>query len=184
MNPRSILSFLHALKSAVSASALFAACLIAAPPVSGQEAAQTERHLIGYTSEYNARSWATKKVLPTYPVEAIEQGIAGLVEVGIGRNDRGEVIKVRISPQVHPLLRKAAVDAARQWHFKPYVMYQDRPGEYHINRLTFNFIIEEGKGRVELFKPVLGSYEDKRMGGASGRDRTEWLRWQDATNDN
>jgi len=157
-------------------------CFIFAPPVSGQETVRDERHLIAYTSEFVGRSWARKKVLPVYPAEAIAENIQGVVEVGVGITDEGRVIKVRVPPGLHPLLRKAAVAAVKQWQFKTFVNKLG-PREYNIFRLTFNFIIEDGASRVELFTPVPDSKEDNRMAGAAPRDRTEWLSWEEATND-
>jgi hypothetical protein len=159
------------------------ACFIFAPQVSGQEAAPDERHLIGFTSEGWGRSWATKEVLPVYPVKAIAQNLQGVVEIGVGIADDGRVIKVRVPPGLHPLFRKTAVAAVKQWQFREWDNKM-QPGGYCIFRLTFNFIIEDGKGRVELYNPDWDTPAHRRIRGASGRDRTEWLRWEDATNDN
>lgn len=158
-------------------------CLIFAPQASGQETVQDERRLINYTSEGWGRSWATKKVLPVYPVEAVAQNLQGVVEVGVGINDDGRVIKVRVPPGLHPLFRKAAVVAVKQWQFREWVNKMP-PGGYCIFRLTFNFIIEDGVGRVEMYDPDWNTPEHRRMRGARYRDITNWLGWEDATNDN
>jgi TonB family protein len=157
-------------------------CLIFAPQISGQEAAQTERRPIAYTSEGWGRSWARKKVLPVYPAEAVAQNLQGVVEVGVGITDDGRVSKVRVPPGLNPLFRKAAVAAVKQWKFRPRVSKLG-PGKYGIFRLTFNFIIKEGAGHVELYNPSWDTPEHRRMRGASERDRTEWLSWEDATDD-
>jgi len=162
---------------------LACACLVFAPQVSGQETAQNERRPIAFTSEGWGRSWATKKVLPVYPDEAIAQNIQGVVEVGVGINDDGQVIKVRVPPGLDPRLRKAAVAAVKRWEFRPFVNKLGT-GEYCIFRLTFNFLIEEGAARVELYNPPWDIPEHRRIRGASERDRKEWLRWEDAPNDN
>jgi hypothetical protein len=138
--------------------------------------------LIGYTSEFWGRSWATKKVLPAYPAEAVAQNIQGLVETAVGINEDRQVIKVRVPPGLDPLLRRAAVAAVKQWKFGQFVD-KWQPGEYCIFRLTFHFIIEEGAAHVELYNPPRDSPAHVRMRGASGRNRTEWLAWEDATND-
>src|SRR4028119_1152747 len=153
-------------------------CLISAPQVGGQEIVKDERHLIGYTSEFWGRSWATKQVLPAYPVEAVAQNIQGVVETAVGINDDGQVIKVRVPPGLDPHLRKAAVAAVKQWEFRPRV-YKMQPGGYCIFRLTFNFVIEAGIGRVELYTPDRNSPEHARMRGAGYRDVKEWLLWED-----
>jgi TonB family protein len=161
---------------------LLLTCLFLIPCVNAQDAAHSERDLIGYTSEGWGRSWATKKVLPVYPAEAVAQNVQGVVEVGVGINDGGQVIKVRVPPGLHPHLRKAAVAAVKRWEFRPWENKM-QPGGYCIFRLTFNFIIEEGAGRVELYNPPWDTPDHRRIRGASGRDRKEWLSWEDATND-
>lgn len=163
---------------------LLIACLslISAPQANAQEAVQNERHLIAYTSEFVGRSWATKKVLPAYPDDAIAANIQGVVEVAVGLNNDGKVIKVRVPLELDPHLRKAAVAAVKRWEF-PEFLNKLGAGEYHTFRLTFHFIIEDGATRVELYNPPLDSPAHARMRGASPRNRTEWLSWEDATND-
>jgi len=157
-------------------------CLFLVPCLKAQDLAQIEHRLTDNTSEGWGRSWATKKVLPVYPAEAIARNIQGVVEVGVGINDDGQVIKVRVPPGLHPHLRKAAVAAVKQWEFHPWENKMP-PGGYCIFRLTFNFVIEEGAGRVELYNPPWDTPDHRRIRGASGRDRKEWLSWEDATND-
>jgi protein TonB len=57
-------------------------------------------------------------VKPPYPVEAKKQGIEGLVRIDVTVNKQGEVIgtEVRSGPKE---LREAAVNAVRQWRYKP-----------------------------------------------------------------
>ncbi|HEX8457304.1 MAG TPA: energy transducer TonB [Pyrinomonadaceae bacterium] len=157
-------------------------CLAFALPVSAQEAIKDERRLIDNTSEGWGRSWATKKVLPLYPAEAVRQNLQGVVEVGVGINDDGRVIKVRVPPGLDVHLRKATVAAVKQWEFREWENKME-PGGYCIFRLTFNFIIEEGAARVELYSPPWDSPAHRRIRGTSGRDRKEWLAWEDATED-
>ena len=162
---------------------LLLAIIILSLPLNAQEKAQDERRLIDYTSEFIGRSWATKKVLPAYPAEAIERNIQGVVEVGVGITDEGRVIKVRVPPGLDPLLRKAAVAAVKQWEFRQWANKM-QPGGCCFFRLTFNFQIEGGTGHVELYNPPYDTPEHRRMRGARYRDVSEWLSWEDATNDN
>ena len=158
-------------------------CLIAALQVNAQDIVQDEIRRMDYTSEGWGRSWATKKVLPTYPDEAIEQNIQGVVEVGVGINDAGRVIKIRVPPGLDPHLRKAAVAAVKQWKFTEFANKM-QPGGYCIFRLTFHFIIEEGVARVELYDPPWDNPYHRRIRSAYGRDRAEFLSWEDALKDN
>jgi TonB family protein len=139
--------------------------------------------LISYTSEFNGRSLATKKVLPAYPAEAIARNVQGVVEVGVGITDEGRVVKIRVPPGLDPQLRRAAVAAVKQWEFGLWASKLG-PGEYCIFRLTFHFIIEDGVGRTELYTPPYDTPAHRRMRDYRSRDRTEWLSWADATSDN
>jgi protein TonB len=62
-----------------------------------------------------------KKVEPIYPHIAAVAGISGTVKLHaiIGRDGSVEDLNVVAG---HPLLADAALDAVRQWHYKPYVL--------------------------------------------------------------
>lgn len=64
------------------------------------------------------RLHAIVRVDPEYPQMARAAGIAGIVTVEVQINERGQVILARAIAG-HPLLRDAAVSAARQWEFEP-----------------------------------------------------------------
>jgi TonB family protein len=61
---------------------------------------------------------ALKKVAPTYPPEAREALVSGKVQVQVIISEEGQVVEATAisGPE---LLREAAVQAARQWVFKP-----------------------------------------------------------------
>jgi Ca-activated chloride channel family protein len=61
---------------------------------------------------------ATKKVQPAYPAIAKGANVKGSVQIQITTNESGEVINAR-AVAGHPLLRDAALQAAKQWRFKP-----------------------------------------------------------------
>jgi TonB family protein len=82
------------------------------------------------------QGYAVKKVQPPYPVEARDADVSGDVQVQVLISEQGKVIEA--TPIGGPqLLLSAALDAARQWVFKPTevsgvpVKVQDT--------LTFNF---------------------------------------------
>jgi TonB family protein len=61
---------------------------------------------------------AIKRVKPLYPAEAKEAGVSGTVMVQILVSEEGKVIEAKpISGP--PQLREAALEAARQWAYKP-----------------------------------------------------------------
>ncbi len=121
-------------------------------------------------------------MLPAYPADSLTRNVQGVVEVGIGITSEGRVIKVRVPPGLDPSLRTAAVAAVKQWEFRPFVNRLPADG-FCFFRLTFNFVIEEGAGRGELYNPPYDTLEHRRMRGANHHDVTEWLAWEDATDD-
>jgi TonB family protein len=64
------------------------------------------------------QSEALRQVTPHYPKEARKQGISGTVVVEITIGETGNVIHAR-ALSGHELLEGPAVEAARQWQFKP-----------------------------------------------------------------
>src|SRR5262245_16261317 len=79
---------------------------------------------------------ATKKVQPAYPAIARGASAKGAVQVQITTNESGEVINTQII-NGHPMLRDAALQAAKQWRFKPTELSGKPLKTQGI--LTFNF---------------------------------------------
>jgi hypothetical protein len=135
---------------------------------------------VSYTGENNGRGLAVKKVLPTYPEEAIAEGMAGIFEVRVGWDIEGIVRKVKVPPGLNPLLRGALVDAVKQWRFRA-IPHLANSTKYMSHRLTFEFLIEDGQGRVELYNPSWDSGAGRRLREyGSPLERREWVDWQDA----
>jgi TonB family protein len=79
---------------------------------------------------------AFKEVKPLYPAEAKEAGVSGTVLVQILVSEEGKVIEAKpISG--HLQLREAALEAARQWEYRPTSVSGMRVKMQDI--LTFNF---------------------------------------------
>ncbi len=79
---------------------------------------------------------ALRRVEPPYPPIARQTRTQGMVQVQIGISETGEVTDVNLLSG-HPLLREAAMKAARQWLFKPTEL-NGRPVRA-IGLITFNF---------------------------------------------
>ncbi len=60
------------------------------------------------------------RVAPVYPEEARRAGAEDLVMLNVRANPKGDVEKVMVLKGKHEALMKAAVDAVRQWKYKPY----------------------------------------------------------------
>lgn len=62
-----------------------------------------------------------KKVIPIYPPEAIRRRVRDRIIIEIITGKFGNVKKCKVI-HGHPLLNKAALDAVRQWRYKPYLV--------------------------------------------------------------
>lgn len=81
---------------------------------------------------------ALKRVQPAYPPVAKAAKAAGTVQVQITISEEGKVIDA-VAISGHPLLRDAALEAARQWEFKP-IELSGKPVKVQ-STLTFNFTL-------------------------------------------
>jgi protein TonB len=75
--------------------------------------------------DYDQGPRLLRQARPDYPHEAFTKKIEGVVVVEILIDDTGHVARMRILQSV-PLLDAAALDAVRQWLFRPAVR-QGRP---------------------------------------------------------
>jgi len=80
-----------------------------------------------------------KKVNPIYPPKALESGIEGEVILGVIVNKKGVVIHIKIF-KGNPVLAKSAMEAVKQWKFKPYVKLRKR--EYVIVKVTVTYSLD------------------------------------------
>jgi TonB family protein len=88
----------------------------------------------------------TKKVQPAYPPIAKAAGASGAVQVQVAIDEAGNVVEAT-AISGHPLLRAAAVDAAKQWTFRP-TLINGAPLRIH-GVLTFNFTLD-GKAAAKV----------------------------------
>jgi TonB family protein len=68
-----------------------------------------------------AQGLLATKVSPLYPREAREQYVQGVVLLKVNIDKEGNVYKVELISG-HPLLAPAAIDAVKQWTYKPYLL--------------------------------------------------------------
>lgn len=107
-----------------------------APPLPPQEASASESPKIIRKSGGVLTSTAIRKVNPEYPAEAKAAQVSGAVVVEITVDETGNVIAAQ-AISGHPLLKDAAVAAARQWQFAPTTV-KDKPVKV-VGTVTFNF---------------------------------------------
>jgi len=91
-------------------------------------------------SEEALRSSALTRVDPVYPPLAASARVFGSVIVEVTVDERGEVVEARATIG-HPLLKDAAITAARGWRFSP-AQLSGAPAKV-IGLLTFNFSLDD-----------------------------------------
>jgi protein TonB len=64
---------------------------------------------------------AARKVPPVYPTEAKDQGLQGVVLMNVRIDKEGSVSNVEVVSG-EPSLAAAAVEAVRQWKYRPYLL--------------------------------------------------------------
>jgi TonB family protein len=115
------------------------------PPVAGKQMKVSSSVLQGS---------ATRKVAPAYPPIAKAARAQGAVQVHVTIDENGNVTSAD-AVSGHPLLRDAAIEAAKQWQFKPTLLGSAAVKVQGL--LTFNFTLQgkdEGPGQVALTPPV------------------------------
>lgn len=81
------------------------------------------------------------RVLPVYPPIAKQIGAQGPVVLQAIISPEGTVENLRVVSSAHPLLNDAALDAVRQWRFRPYLL-NGIPMEVEA-QITVNFILSQ-----------------------------------------
>jgi protein TonB len=77
-----------------------------------------------------------KKIQPKYPKDARNQRIQGPVLLQAVISETGDVKDIRLVSG-HPLLAPAAIDAVKQWKYRPYQL-NGKPVEI-VTMITLNF---------------------------------------------
>ena len=70
-------------------------------------------------SQKVSEAFISRKVQPQYPQEAREKQIQGLVVLKAEISKEGDVTELMLVSG-HPLLAPAAIEAVKQWKYKPY----------------------------------------------------------------
>jgi Ca-activated chloride channel homolog len=93
---------------------------------------------------------AIKKVQPAYPKIAKAAKLSGVVQVLVTINESGDVIDAQVISG-HSLLRNSALEAAKQWRFKPTTI-SGQPVKVR-GEISFNFSLK-GKAPSEATTPL------------------------------
>jgi TonB family protein len=85
-----------------------------------------------------AEELLTTKVQPIYPAGARGTGVQGYVLLGVMISSQGEVQRLWIA-EGNPSLAAAAIDAVRQWRYKPYIL-DGKPVTVYT-KVSVNFVL-------------------------------------------
>ncbi len=129
--------------------------------------------------EGHVRKLAIKRVMPSYPEEAIREGKSGIIRLKIEIGVDGEILRIKVKPGTDSLLKKAAADAAKKWQLKP-VLDRSGLGRPSLGRLTFHFVIRDGVGVVDLYNPGRDAPDSDRLGYYnSAKEIAQWAAWEE-----
>jgi protein TonB len=90
------------------------------PPAQRQQSEQQRPKRVR-VSEGVAKALLIKKVEPEYPQEARDKHIEGTVVLQMQISEAGDVKDARLISG-HPLLAPPAIEAVKQWKYKPYLL--------------------------------------------------------------
>jgi protein TonB len=91
-----------------------------APPVPKEQSGQQQPKRVR-VSPGVAQALLIKKVEPEYPQEARDKHIQGAVILQVKISEAGDVKDARLISG-HPLLAPPAIEAVKQWKYKPYLL--------------------------------------------------------------
>jgi TonB family protein len=91
------------------------------------------------------RTLRDKQVDPAYPADAVKAGNRGLVELRIRISKTGDVLNVQLV-NGDPALAPSAIEAIKQWHYKPYLL-NGVPIQVD-SKVTLRYEISSGEGIV------------------------------------
>jgi TonB family protein len=128
--------------------------------------------------ESGARESTTTRVMPSYPDEAVRQGISGVVHIKFETSADGEVVRIKVKPRTEPLLAKAVAEAVRQRRFKTRLGQDGQPKPV-ISRLIFIFMLDRNEPRVGFYDPGPHPPDVQNLGYYnSAKEMREWKEWQ------
>lgn len=94
---------------------------------------EADQVLVSTSTQYKAE--LVHYVRPAYPQAALEKAVAGRVMLKTSLDQNGNVVDISVVSG-HPLLRQAAVDAVKQWKYKP-----PQPGKVKQFPVPFTVIV-------------------------------------------
>lgn len=110
---------------------------------------------------YDTAPEAVNQVEPKYPELALRAGLEGLVWTNVWISETGDVVEAKVIKSEAEIFNQAALDAAKQWKFKP-ATANGKPVATWV-AIPFKFKLAE-KPRLEGTGKLLGNVRDKDSG--------------------
>jgi len=137
-----------------------------------QSPASSELHGLVHLAPEAAATFAEKRVPAVYPEKARAKGIQGTVVLDVVISELGEVKEATVSSG-DPDLAQAAIEAIKQWKYKPYTV-DDKPTQVET-QVTFGFHIKTPPPPPPPGRFVGGKYQNEFF-GISYPLSSEWVR--------
>src|ERR1700722_19248153 len=114
--------------------------------------ANTESRRIQNIAPEEMWNRVTQCTFPKYPALAIASHITGTIDIGLGVSPEGDVGRNSRLLDGHPLLAQPAMDALRQWKFRPNVVQGEATWSRVRALVRFN---SDGTTAVDLAPAIL-----------------------------
>ena len=117
-----------------------------------KDQANTESRRIQNVASEEMWNRVTQCTFPGYPALAVEAHITGTVNIGLSVSPEGDVGRNSRLLDGHPLLAQSAMDALRQWKFRPNVAQGEATWSRVRALVRFNY---DGTTAVDLAPAIL-----------------------------
>jgi TonB family protein len=114
------------------------------------------------TSDSIMQSLIIKKVAPVYPPLARQARIQGVVVMKVQISKTGDVENIQLFSG-HPILAPCAIEAVKQWKYKPYLL-NGEPVEVETN-VTVNFTLADKPPAEGVVGDMPGGVPEGEKGG-------------------
>jgi len=135
------------------------ALLITPTPLAGSQAAAPPRVVISSTQMADQ---ILKKVPPVYPPLARQARIQGTVVLKVVISKSGDVVNMQLVSG-HPMLAPAAIEAVKQWKYKPFLL-NGEPVEAETN-VTVNFTLSDKPPAEGVVGDIPGGFPPAEKSG-------------------
>ena len=126
-----------------------------------------------------ARDRITTSVMPVFPETLLRPVFASTVITKFEVDGLGNLLTVKVHPDTAPLIRESLLMALPLWRFGLEARFYHSEGVIVLSRLTFNFIVKDGKGTVEMYNPSPSASVTERLDYLHSEiECNDWPTWE------